>query len=372
MKSNYKRLGDFIQEINIRNSDLKVDRLLGVSIRKVLIPSIANTIGTDMSKYKVVNRRQFAYGPVTSRNGDKISIAILDEFDNAIISQSYKVFEVIDEKELLPEYLMMWFRRPEFDRYARYMSHGSTREAFDWDELCEVELPVPSLAKQQAIVDEYNVITRRIRILEQLNTKLEETAQTIYKHWFVDFDEIALEELSNIIEFNPKYSISKGKVSPFIEMANVQEHSMNVKKIILKPYGSGPKFKFSDTILARITPCLQNGKAAFINCFSEDKIGFGSTEFIVLSTKKGVSPYYAYLLAKDEGFRSYAISSMVGSTGRERVHSDYLKEYLVSKAVILNMSKFHCQVEPFFKNVKRNSDEINYTIELRNMLLSRM
>lgn len=188
MKSNYRRLGDFIEEINIRNRDLEVDLLLGVSIRKVLMPSIANTIGSDMSKYKIISKNQFAYGPITSRNGDKISIALLQDYEKALLSQAYKVFQIIDSTQLLPEYLMMWFRRPEFDRYARYMSHGSTREAFDWQELCEVELPVPSLEKQQEIVDDYNTVQDRIRINEQLNTALEETAQALYKHWFVDFN----------------------------------------------------------------------------------------------------------------------------------------------------------------------------------------
>lgn len=188
MKSNYKRLGPHIQEVNIRNSDLSVDRLLGVSIKKILIPSIANTVGTDMSKYKVVRKGQFAYGPVTSRNGDKISIALLEDYDSVIISQSYKVFEIIDETELIPEYLMMWFRRPEFDRYARFMSHGSTRETFDWEEMCDTQLPIPSIEKQQQIVNEYNTITNRISLNEQLNQKLEETAQALYKLWFVDFE----------------------------------------------------------------------------------------------------------------------------------------------------------------------------------------
>lgn len=188
MRSNYKRLGDFIEEINIRNRDLEVDLLLGVSIRKVLMPSIANTIGSDMSKYKIISKNQFAYGPITSRNGDKISIALLQGYEKALLSQAYKVFQIIDSTQLLPEYLMMWFRRPEFDRYARYMSHGSTREAFDWQELCEVELPVPSLEKQQEIVADYNTVQDRIRINEQLNTALEETAQALYKHWFVDFE----------------------------------------------------------------------------------------------------------------------------------------------------------------------------------------
>lgn len=188
MKSNYKQLGQFIEPINIRNKDLAVDTLLGVSIQKCFMPSIANTVGTDMSKYKVIRKLEFAYGPVTSRNGDKISVALLEDYDAAIVSQAYIVFQIIDHEELDPEYLMMWFRRPEFDRYARFMSHGSARETFDWDEMCETKLPVPSIEKQREIVKEYNTVVNRIKLNEQLIQKLEETAQALYKHWFVDFE----------------------------------------------------------------------------------------------------------------------------------------------------------------------------------------
>lgn len=188
MKSNYKRLGDYVQEVNIRNKDLTEAPLMGVSIKKVLMPSIANIIGTDMSTYKLIKKNQFAYGSVTSRNGDKISIALLEEHDNAMVSQAYTVFEVIDEKELLPEYLMMWFRRPEFDRYARFMSHGSAREIFSWTEMRDTLLPIPAPEKQLEIVKEYNTIQNRIQLNNQLITKLEETAQAIYKQWFVDFE----------------------------------------------------------------------------------------------------------------------------------------------------------------------------------------
>ena len=182
----YKRLGNYIREVNVRNLDLKVTNLLGVSISKEFMPSIANTIGTDMSSYKIVERGQLAYGPVTSRNGDKVSIALFDGYENAIISQAYTVFEVIDHEQLLPEYLMMWFRRPEFDRYARFHSHGSAREVFDWDELCDVQLPVPSIERQREIVSEYETLTRRIRLNEQMIEKLEATAQALYRHTFVD------------------------------------------------------------------------------------------------------------------------------------------------------------------------------------------
>lgn len=185
MQSSYKRLGDYIQEVNIRNKDLKQYPLLGVSIRKEMMTSIANTVGTDMSTYKIIKKNQFAYGPVTSRNGDKISIALSNE-EKALLSQAYVVFET--NNLLLPEYLMMWFRRPEFDRYARYKSHGSAREIFDWQEMSEVMLPIPSLEKQQETINEYHTIQNRINLNNQLIAKLEETAQTIYKQWFVDFE----------------------------------------------------------------------------------------------------------------------------------------------------------------------------------------
>ena len=179
MSANYRKLGDYIQPVDVRNSDLKVSHLLGLSIEKCFIESIANTIGTDFRPYKIVKKGQFAYGPVTSRNGDKITIALLKEADVCIISSSYSVFEITDTTKLLPEYLMLWFSRPEFDRYARYKSHGSVREIFDWDEMCRVELPVPDLKEQEKIVNTYNAITKRIQLKQKINENLEKTAISI-------------------------------------------------------------------------------------------------------------------------------------------------------------------------------------------------
>ncbi len=178
MKAEYRKLGEYIRLVDVRNTDLKVNRLLGLSIEKRFIESIANTIGTDFRPYKIVKKRQFAYGPVTSRNGEKITIALLEE-PECIISSSYSVFEVIDTSKLLPEYLMLWFSRPEFDRYARYKSHGSVREIFDWDEMCRVELPIPAIEVQQKIVDAYNAITKRIQLKQKINENLEKTAISI-------------------------------------------------------------------------------------------------------------------------------------------------------------------------------------------------
>lgn len=187
MNTEYKKLGSYIRAIDVRNKDLKINNLLGVSISKQFIKSIANTVGTNFSSYKVVKQGQFAYGPVTSRNGDKISVALLTEKE-CIISSSYSVFEVIDKNKLLPEYLMLWFSRPEFDRYARFKSHGSVREIFDWDEMCNVELPVPKVKKQREIVKAYQTITDRIALKQKINDNLLAQAQIYFGNVFMGKD----------------------------------------------------------------------------------------------------------------------------------------------------------------------------------------
>ena len=187
MKEGYRLLGDFIRQVDVRNTDGKEENLLGVSVQKMFIPSIANTVGTDFTKYKVVKRGQFTYIPDTSRRGDKIGIALLTDYDEGLVSNIYTVFEVKDENELLPEYLMLWFSRPEFDRYARFKSHGSVREIMDWDEMCKVELPVPSIDKQRSIVKAYQTITERIELKRRINDNLEATAQAVFQDQFSSY-----------------------------------------------------------------------------------------------------------------------------------------------------------------------------------------
>ncbi|WP_437372233.1 restriction endonuclease subunit S [Maribacter litoralis] len=187
MKSNYKRLGDYIEPCVEKNTGNLIKDLRGISNRKYFQKAKTNTIGIDLSKYIVVRTNQFAFNRATTRNGDKISIALRKGKD-CIVSPSYRMFKSRDENILNSEYLMMWFRRPEFDRYARFKSHGSAHEFFDLDEMYEVELPVPSIEKQREIVKEYNTVVNRIKLNEKLNQKLEDAAQALYKHWFVDFE----------------------------------------------------------------------------------------------------------------------------------------------------------------------------------------
>ncbi|UOE37305.1 restriction endonuclease subunit S [Chryseobacterium oryzae] len=183
----YKKLGDYIIEKVEFNDGDKYKLLQGVSNNKYFQKAKTNIIGIDLSKYRVAHYNQFVFNRATTRNGDKISIA-LRKGESCIVSPSYRIFEVRDENVLHPDYLQMWFTRPEFDRYARFKSHGSAHEFFDMEEMCEVELPIPSIEEQRQIVSQYQSIANKIKVNEQICEKLEATAQALYKHWFVDFE----------------------------------------------------------------------------------------------------------------------------------------------------------------------------------------
>lgn len=182
-KENYRRLGDYIREVDVRNRDLEVKLSQGISNEKYF--QQPKQVAINPYNDKIVRKGQFAFNRATTRNGNKISIAYREEED-CTVSASYCVFDVKNEDILSPKYLMMWFRRPEFDRYAIYHSHGSAHEYFTFENMCDVELPIPSIEQQRKIVAEYETISRRIRLNELMITRLEETAQTLYRKMFVD------------------------------------------------------------------------------------------------------------------------------------------------------------------------------------------
>jgi len=366
---NYKRLGDYIERCDEKNIGNEIKILQGISNRKYFQKAKTNTIGIDLSKYRIVRTGQFAFNRATTRNSDRISIA-LRKGPDCIVSPSYRIFKSKNEEILDSDYLLMWFKRPIFDRYARFKSHGSAHEFFDWDEMCEVELPVPSLEEQRTIVAEYRVVTDRIRLNEKINSKLEEAAQVMYENRFGHLNKSVY--LSDLIEINPKHTIKKGDVIPYVEMADLMEDRFSIKGYRLREYKSGSKFMLFDTLLARITPCLENGKTAFVDSLPSNQIAYGSTEFIIMRAKEKVSKYYVYFLARDENFRDYAISSMTGTSGRQRVESNYLKEYKIPELDSARMDKFHLEVDPLFKKMKNNRYQISSLTALQALLLSKM
>ncbi len=389
MKSNYKELGQYIQQVDVKNKDLSITKLLGVSISKKFIPSIANVIGTDLSKYKIVKTGQFAYGPVTSRNGDKISIAYLDEED-CIISSSYTVFEVIYKEKLLPEYLMLWFSRPEFDRYARYKSHGSVREIFDLNELCRVELPIPDIEEQRKIVKAYKTITDRIELKKRINDNLEEQCSCIlYNKYYVDSEngkpwvKYTVQDLidkgfidppmdGNHGEIHPKVSDYVTTGIPFIMANNLSNGFVDLAQcaFISKEQAKSLRKGFAKPKDVLLTHKATLGRIAIV---PEDY------EYIVLTPQvtyyrihKGLSNVYLRYYFASSYFQSI-LESFAGG-GSTRAYIGITKQcelpvYLPCESSMLAVTTALDQIERV-RNI--NYSEIQHLKEVRNILISQL
>ena len=184
MKSNYDILENHIRLIDTRNRESITDRVLGINIDKFFMPSVANVIGTDLSKYKLITKGKFACNPMHVGRDERLPVALYDEEKPAIVSPAYFMFEVIDNSILNEDYLMMWFRRPEFDRICWLHTDGSVRGGITWDDICRLELPIPPIENQLEIVNSYKTITERIALKQKINDNLDDTAQTLYQKYF--------------------------------------------------------------------------------------------------------------------------------------------------------------------------------------------
>ena len=347
MKEGYRLLGDFIQPVDERNRDLKVDYLLGVSISKQFIPSIANIVGTDLSSYKIVRTGQFAYGPVTSRNGEKISIALLQDKD-CIISSSYTVFEVTDNERLDPEYLMLWFSRPEFDRYTRYMSHGSVREIFDWDELCKVELPVPSIEKQRGIVKAYNTITDRIELKRKINDNLEAVLAASHSKMFFSKDTSEHSKLGELMTFG------NGKSRPKTDGP-------------IPVYGGNGVLSYTDHHNIENAVLIGRVGAYCGSVYLEQGICWVSDNAIFAKSKTTKDEFFDYFLLK----RLNLFNHHVG-TGQQLLTQEILNNIEVPKPVTEQIELFNRKATSIFETIFTNSREIIRLQELSDLLLSRL
>ena len=376
MEKGYKILGNYIRLVDERNKDLSVTKLLGVSISKKFIPSIANIVGTDLSNYKIVRTGQFAYGPVTSRNGEKISIAYLDEED-CIISSSYTVFEVENKEKLDPEYLMLWFSRPEFDRYARYKSHGSVREIFDWNELCMVELPVPDIEKQRKIVKAYKTITDRIALKQKINDNLATQALTLYSD-FVSHRSKKLEhrKLGDVIasantggdaiQKVPIVDYDTGiKCARVGDITNAREYASwafcNASKSVYDNY----KLQAGDILVTRtatlgITQYIAKDISAVYNN--------GLIRLKVDDTN--ALPLYIYWAMKTSDFLNYINQMNSATSVRPNMKIDYLLNYQLSISSIEEQTQFTNAVEPLMKTISLNNDEILKLSEFQAIILT--
>jgi type I restriction enzyme, S subunit len=305
---NYKRLGDYIQLVDNRNKDLKVTNLLGVSIQKKFIPSIANVTNTDMSVYRIIKKNQFAFSPVTSRNGEKITIALLKEENEAILSPAYQVFEVKDENQVLPEYLFIWFNRSEFDRYARFNSWGSARETFTWDDMCNVEIPIPDITEQRKYVALYKGLL---------------TNQKTYENSLEDLQLICDTYIEDLIKKEPlkrlgEYIQQSDERNTDLETDNLLGISVN--KIFIPTKSNKSRLDLSKYKIVRprqfgyVSVTSRNGEKISIAILDGEE-GLVSSTYTVFEVKDfdRLLPEYLYLYFQRTEFDRYARFNSWGS-----------------------------------------------------------
>ena len=372
-RAGYKRLGDYIREVDVRNRDLEVTKLMGINIGKYFMPSVANVIGTDLSNYKIVGKGQFACNLMHVGRDEKIPISLLDTNERIIVSPAYWVFEVSDTTQLVPDYLMLWFRRNEFDRNAWFYTDSDVRGGMSKEALMDMTLPIPPIEQQQKIVSEYEAITRRIRLNEQIIAKLEETAQTLYRKMFVDgIDKEHLPEgwrmgtLGEVAD----YVSEKRNISSFSERTYISTENMlkNKKGIIfalsLPSTGKGTVFQKEDILVSNIRPYFKKiWKATFEGCCSND--------VLCLRVRKNFDSHLLYYAIERDVFFDYV---MAGSNGVKMPRGD--KEWIMKYPLVIpneqSLDYFNQKAHAIdiLKMCKRQ--ENNQLIELQSLLLAKM
>jgi type I restriction enzyme S subunit len=390
MRSNYRAIGDFIRLVDIRNNELKNIPLVGVSINKNFIPSVANIIGSDMKNYKFIKKNQFACSLMQVRRDGKIPVALF-ESEEAIISQAYPVFEIIDTNELLPQYLMMWMRRSEFDREACFYAVGGVRGSLEWEDFCAMQLPIPSIEKQREIVKEYHTITDRIKLNEQLNQKLEDTAQSIYKEWFVNVEfpdergkpyksnggEMVYDEeleipigwkvgkLSDIIEYSKeRVTLSELNIDTYISTENMIENRGGVSKANSLPTVINvSKFTKDNILISNIRPYFKKIWLAEFNG--------GCSNDILCIKSKNENPLYLYFVLEQDSFFDYV---MAGSKGTKMPRGD--KDWILQYPIVLpspNHLKVFSKIGNSLKTGMNLKIKTNARlVQLADILLSKM
>ncbi|WP_008316390.1 restriction endonuclease subunit S [Leptolyngbya sp. PCC 6406] len=313
-----------------------------------------------------------------------------------------------DEKVLHNLYLFYLLQSPPVKQRMLSANRGSTVPRLLKTDITQFTIKVPNYSQQKETAKTLACLDRKIENLRKQNETLEQIAQTLFKHWFVDFEfpydpsassgqrfaqgrpykssggEMVPSELGAIpagwrvgklrelIEVNPREAIKKGNDVKYVDMKSLSTSSMEITGYIIRKFNSGSKFRNGDTLLARITPCLENGKTAFVNLLDSDEVAYGSTEFIVMRAKSSCCPEYVYCLSRSENFRDYAIKNMTGSSGRQRVPNDQVEDYELAISELTTFQLFHNVCQPLFLKIESNQRQIQTLTQTRDALLPKL
>lgn len=383
MKSNYDILGNHIRLIDTRNRESITDRVLGINIDKFFMPSVANVIGTDLSKYKLITKGKFACNPMHVGRDERLPVALYDEEEPAIVSPAYFMFEVVDNSILNEDYLMMWFRRPEFDRICWLHTDGSVRGGITWDDICRLELPIPPIEKQLEIVNSYKAITERIALKKKINDNLANTEQAILVETVINNHTVptALGDLVDFIDGD------RGKNYPtfdeftstgyclFLNASNVTSTGFNFDNCMFvseekdKLMNKGHLSPYDIVLTSRGT--LGN-VALYDKHIKYENVRINSGMLIIRPKTKRLSPYFIYALLKSSYMKAAIERFKSGSAQPQLPIKDLQKitfEIPESDTVLVALDRQFLAVE---ESISINNNEIGNLKELSNVLLAEL
>jgi type I restriction enzyme S subunit len=363
-----QKLGDYIREVDVRNKDLKVTNLMGIKIDKHFMPSVANTIGTDLSNYKVVSKNQFACNLMHVGRDEKIPIAILLDENKIIVSPAYFTFEIINSELLLPEYLMMWFSRKEFDRNARFYTDADVRGGMDKRTLMDMQLPIPSIEQQREIVSEYETISKRIKLNEQIIKKLEATAQTLYHKMFVEgIDKENLPEGWRIGTLGEIAECLDNKRKP---LASYERINMEKK---YPYYGAASLMDYVNDYIFDGTYILMGEDGTVINEDNTPIIQYVCGKFWVnnhahvLRGINGFDENILYIVLKQTKVNEYITGGV-----QAKINKDNMMSIPILIPTIKELTNLKISLMPIFRYLQINNQYNIKLTELQSLLLAKM
>ena len=374
MSTNYKKLGDIVELIDERNKDGKVQNLIGVSIDKCFIKSVANTIGTDLTKYQVIRKNDFACSLMQVSRDGKIPIACLKDYDEAIMSPAYYIFRIKNTNEVLPDYLAMWFMRTEFDREASYIAVGGVRGSMPWEDFCDMKLPVPDLKEQEKIVSTYNAITKRIQIKQKINENLEKTAQCLFDELNISkksFEEKTIAEISNsvICGKTPSTAIKEywGTDIPFITIPDMHgKNFISQTERYLSQEGKSSQENQTLPPKSICVSCIATvGLVSITTTISQTNQQINS-----IICKEGISPFYVFMTLK--GMNEELKRLGAGGSTTLNISKSLFSSIKIAIPNKKEMDLFENEISPIFDSILMNEKEISKLQELKQLVISRI
>ena len=370
MKSNYRALSELIEKVDERNDDGAITELIGVSIDKCFIKSVANTNGTDLSKYKIIRKNEFAVSLMQVSRDSKIPVARLEDYEVAIMSPAYPIFRVKDTRKILPEYLDMWFKRPEFDREAAFIAVGGVRGSMPWEEFVKMKLPVPTIEKQLEIVNSYKAITERIALKQKINDNLSAQMRAYFKEYTANNASITgkLKDYS-VMQYGYTETATTEPVGPkFLRITDIAQNYIDWNGVPYCPISEENHKKYvlseGDVVVARTGATV--GYAKMVGRNIPDSV-FAS--FLVRIRPIDVEYRYYFGLAITSAEFLDFVQTNAGGSAQPQANPPLLGEFELSIPNKQSLSEFNKKISSFLGVIETNETEISKLHEVKDTMV---